>query len=89
MTKTKAIGWAVLFGALTIICLPSQTYACAFPFLIAALAFGLIAYKKHQRDTNIIAEADRQQATASRQLPVPAMTSKGSNRLFVPPPLQQ
>ena len=90
MTKTKAIAWAVFFGVLVVICLPSQLYACAWPFLIATLVFGLIAWRKHKRDLEIIAGAAYQEERAShREAYAPPMTSKGSNgRLFVPPPLQ-
>jgi len=84
MSKGKSLGLTILCGVFVVIFLFTPLYGCVFPFLII-----VITYKKHLRDTSIITEAYQQQATASRQLPVPAMTSKGSNRLFVPPPLQQ
>ncbi len=85
MSKGKALGLTILCGVFCVIFLFTPLYGCVFPFLIVGLVFGLIAYRKHQRDTNIITEAYQQQATTSRQLPEPAMTSKGSTRLFVPP----
>lgn len=88
MTKTKAIGWAVFFGVLIIICLMTQLYGCVLPFLIAGLVFTLIAWFKHRRDMQIIAEAYQEEGHREVSV-VPPMTSKGSNgRLFVPPPLQ-
>lgn len=89
MTKTKAIGFAVFFGALVIVCLPMQLYGCMLPFLIAATIFSLIAWRKHKRDMHIVVEAYQEQIASSHEMELPPMTSKGSNgRLFVPPPLQ-
>jgi uncharacterized membrane protein len=90
MTKTKAIGWAVFFGVLIIVCLTTQLYGCILPFLITALVFALIACFKHKRDLRIITETYQEERAARREVSVvPPMTSKGSNgRLFVPPPLQ-
>lgn len=88
MTKTKSLGCAVLFGAIALICLFGQAYGCIFPFLIAGAVFAMIAWRKHKRDRDIIAEAYQKQVTTSQQMVLPPMTTKGSNgRLFVPPPL--
>lgn len=89
MNKTKSIGCAVLFGALTLICLFGQVYGCMLPFLIIAAIFSLIAWRKHKRDMRIIVEAHQEQIAPRHEMELPPMTSKGSNgRLFVPPPLQ-
>ncbi len=90
MSKGKALAFVALALFLAMLCLPVHLYACMFPFIGAAMVFGAIAYAKYMRDRNMIASAKQEQLLASRQLPAPPpMSSKGSSRLFVPPPIDR
>lgn len=65
MSKGKSLGLTILCGVFSVIFLFTPLlYGCVFPFLIVGLVFGLIAYKKYQRDTNIISEAYQPPTTA-------------------------
>lgn len=90
MTKGKAIAWAIVFSVLSVSFFIGQVYGCATPFFIIAAVFGVIAYSKHKRDLKIINTAELDRTRAIKRLIVPPpMTSKGSNRLFVPEQLQE
>lgn len=88
MTKTTTLVLAILFGAVALLLLLSPFWGCMVPFLICATVFGLVAWRKYQRDARIVAQAHLERITAAREMYVPPMTSKGSHgRLYVPPPL--
>ena len=92
MSKAKAVTYAAVAAGFTLLILfffPSAAFGCAFPFGLAALIFCAIAYAKHRRDVQIIRDAEWQRQHSRRVLPPPAMSSKGSSRLFIPPPLDR
>ncbi len=85
-SKILALGILAVMCAMSALFSSQVVIACAFA-APAALCLGLWFYR-YQRDKNIIAQArqDRQQAVQTRSI-TPPMESKGSRRLFVPPPL--
>ncbi len=87
MSKSKAMLYAAVAALVACLFLPMQLYACFWVFLFVAAIYGCIGYYKHRRDSRLVQQVLQEQATASHELVLPPMTSKGSNRLFVPPPL--
>jgi hypothetical protein len=85
-----AVALAIFCGVCFVLSIIWSLHFCQGTFLIVGVTFGLIAYNKYRRDAKIIAESHRAEIMASRQpqLP-PAITSPGSSRMFVPPPLQR
>ncbi len=89
MSRTQALSSAIISGMLTVGCLLLHLGACFVPFLISAIVFSLIVHSKHRRDLRIIHEAEEHHHLAARLPAVkPPMSSQGSDRLFVPPPLE-
>lgn len=87
MSKGKATLYAAIALLIGCVFLPAQIYGCFWVFIGIAAIYGGIAYAKQRRDTKLIVEATQEQQSSSHELVLPPMTSKGSNRLFVPPPL--
>jgi hypothetical protein len=82
-----AVGWVVFSVPLFVI----HIDVCGQAFLVFAALYGSIWGYKFYRDKMIVADADYARSQ-QRRIPqsvqhTPPMTSKGSDRLFVPPPL--
>jgi hypothetical protein len=88
MSKGKALSLAAIALLFAALLMPVQ-FGCAAPFLGIALFYGAVAYYKHVRDVKIIHQAEQEQLAAPAPMVLPPMTTKGSNRLFVPPPLDR
>lgn len=88
MSKGKAIAFAITALFIASLFLPAQLYGCSGPFLLIALFYGAVAWYKHLRDVRIVKEAETRKPAAASEMELPPMTSKGSNRLFVPQSLQ-
>lgn len=89
MSKFKTIAWAVFcVGLAVLLAFAHMGIFVLLPLIYAGL-FGCIAAYKIVRDHGIISNARIGNKQNPVQLPPPAMTSKGSNRLFVPPPLDR
>lgn len=88
MSKGKALSLAAIAVLFAVLLLPVQL-GCSAIFLGIALFYGLVFYYKHSRDTKIIHQAEQEQLAAPAPMLLPPMTTKGSNRLFVPPPLDR
>ncbi len=89
MSKQQTLSLALLLlGAFVLLAL-SPFYVCTGVPLIGVLIFGSLTTYQYMRDWHIINKA-RTDTTASSMLsPPPAITSPGSTRLFVPPPLER
>jgi len=89
MSKGKTLAWTLFCVGLTIICAyANMSYVTLAP-LSWAVMLGAIAAYKFIRDHGIISNARVYRGHTPVQLPPLAMTSKGSTRLFVPPPLDR
>ncbi len=89
VSKTRAAVVAVLctLGAIPFLC-NSNLAVIGGAFLCYAFIYGCIWFYKFNRDRKIVERAQlgaRQEPVA----PVIEMTSPGSSRLFVPPPLDR
>lgn len=90
MSKVKALWLAIGSIVLVAVFMVAQQVTCMYMFVIFALVFGAIAFYKYARDARIVNQAETEQLQAADRLPLPPqMTSKGSSRLFVPPPLDK
>lgn len=89
ISKRAAVTVTIFCAGMAMVLFIAQAAACAWPFLMGAVVYGCIAYFKQARDVKIVHESRQvqQQNTTADQLP-PPMSSPGSHRLFVPPPLQ-
>ena len=89
VSKTRAAVVAVLctLGAIPFLC-NSNLAAIGGMFLFYAFIYGCIWFYKYNRDQKIVerAQLEAQQMPVT---PVIEMTSPGSSRLFVPPPLDR
>ena len=88
MSKGKALSLAAIAVLFAVLLLPVQL-GCALPFLGVAVFYGLVFYYKHRRDHRIVERAQQEHLAAPAPMLLPPMTSKGSNRLSVPPPLDR
>ena len=88
MPKTKALILAIVTAIGAVSSFADNQLTLMWSLIAAStLFFGIWLYK-YQRDHNIIANAQKEQAKgAQTSQTMPPMTSKGSCRLFVPPPL--
>lgn len=88
MSKAKTLAWAVFCIGLFILLSSVNMGYLGFLFLPWGLILSCIAAYKFIRDRGIISQAEETNAQP-RRLEAPAMTSKGSSRLFVPEPLDR
>jgi hypothetical protein len=86
MTKWKALLLTIVCAITAIGGLTQQAYMPSLAFAVGAVLFGSIWLYKYRRDFNIIAQARLEKLETPKASVIP-MTSKGSRRLFVPPPL--
>lgn len=89
MSKGKATLYAAIALLIGCLFLPTQIYGCFWVFLVIAAIYGGIAYAKQRRDMKLMAETMQEHRAAPTPMMLPPMTTKGSNRLFVPPPLER
>jgi hypothetical protein len=90
MTKGHALVWAIILSVCALALLVFQSYGFMLMFLGAGTFFFVAWLLKHNRDAKLIAEAKAEyQQNADLLPPPPATTTKGSNRLFVPPMLDK
>ena len=90
MSKTQALGWALgclIAGPLLIFTHLPMFVFCGGSALTSGIIFAIIWCYKFSRDRGIIQNA-RLEAEQEPAL-MPPMTSPGSSRLFVPPPLDR
>ncbi len=85
MSKYKTLAWALFCLGLAILLAYTHLGMCSGVFIFYAFCLGLTAAYKFNRDRGIIRRAALE-SQAPKQLEPPAMTSKGSTRLFVPEP---
>ncbi len=88
MSKAAALGYALLCVGLAVSCYVIHLSICGSSFLFIALPLGGLWLYKFTRDRSIIRNARIEAAREPAQL-APSMTSPGSERLFVPPPLDR
>jgi hypothetical protein len=88
MRQGKLFTFGILFAMCAVMALIGGQIAAACIFAVLASPFSGLWFYRYQRDKNIIAQARRERQQAI-QIPsiTPPMESKGSRRLFVPPPL--
>ena len=89
MSKAQSLGWATLCAVTAFACyaIPGLSLFGTFALIVAIFFGGLTVYK-FDRDQNIIMKAKLDAVQEPKQLTV-EMTSPGSNRLFVPKPLDR
>jgi hypothetical protein len=86
MSKWKAFILSIVCAIATMGSLTQQAYMPSLAFGIGFILFGGIWLHKAQRDLNIISQARQEKVETPKVSAIP-MTSKGSHRLFVPPPI--
>ena len=96
-SKRKAMWYGLMWGGITILFLAWQWWPCLFAPIVCTLFYGGVWLYKFNRDQKIVeaaaakstlhAASQYEELPPPRTLSQPPMTSKGSNRLFVPPPL--
>lgn len=90
LSKRRAINLALLCVVLSVLFTVWFLPPCLLGSVLLGLIFGGIWLAKHERDFQYIiaAKADAEQALLAPPAP-PLMTTPGSQRLFVPPPLDR
>ena len=88
-SKAVTLAWAAFCAVLAIVLMNLNLGPCAVTALIYAGFMASIAAYKFRRDWRIVHAAEINAAKAPAQLLEPSMTSPGSSRLFVPPPLNE
>lgn len=88
MSKAITLSWALMCIALAIASYSVGLIVWALPLLLIGLMFTLLWAYKFVRDRGIISRA-RREAERAPTPTTPPMTSHGSQRLFVPPPLDR
>ncbi len=86
MSKWKALLLTIVCTVTAVALLTQQDYLQMLAFLAGTVLFGSICLYKFQRDFNIISQARQEKVETPNVSAIP-MTSKGSHRLFVPPPI--
>lgn len=89
MSKYQTLALALLLLGATVLVALSPLYFCIVVPIIGVLMFGSLTTYQYVRDWHIINKARTDTTASSMLLPPPAMTSPGSTRLFVPPPLER
>ncbi len=90
MSKAKALKYTILWAVLAAILLIAHITLFGTFFALLAVISLITWLMKAMRDEATIQEAGARQKHEATRLPeLPAMTSKGSDRLFVPPPLDR
>jgi uncharacterized protein (DUF58 family) len=90
VSKRKVMWLALLCAALSVLFIIWQVYVCLLASLALGVIFASVWYGKHARDQQYIVEAEAANRQAILASPVsPLMTSPGSSRLFVPPPIDR
>lgn len=87
MNKWKALLLTILCAITAIGGFTQQAYMPMWAFAAGAVLFGSIWLYKYRRDFNIIAQARLEKEKTPNIPTLPPMTSSGSRRLFVPPPI--
>jgi phosphoribulokinase len=86
--KEKALIVGILSTVTTISLYTNNHNPYMWLFFVLAIAFFGTAFHKYQRDDEIIANARKERAEGAQiSQTMPEVTSKGSRRLFVPPPI--
>ena len=89
MNKWKALLLGLVFLSVALVTLPTPGAVFGWVFLVIALGYLAIAGYKLYRDWYIVSQAEAERvAAAQRPQALPPMSSPGSRRLFVPPPLK-
>ncbi len=88
MSKAQALGWAFVCGLAALCCHLIGFVYLDLTALIGALGFTVLWFAKYLRDKRIVTQSQMEQEAEPKALP-PVMTSPGSARLFVPPPLRE
>lgn len=86
MSKLKALILSILSAVATVAWFTQQDYMLMWAFLAGTVLFGSIWLYKYRRDFNIVSQARQEKVETPKVSAIP-MTSKGSHRLFVPPPI--
>jgi hypothetical protein len=89
MSKAKAFWYTILWALLAVILLLFHIAIWPGAFLLLAGISGIIWCCKHLRDARIVRDANAQLERSAEQKTAPPMASKGSRRLFVPPPIDR
>ncbi len=87
--KQGAALTAIVLLGLAIALAQTSIGGCALILVFMALVYGGIAAYKYQRDFNIIADAKVMDIRLNQAHIAPPMSSPGSTRLFVPPPIDR
>ncbi len=94
MSKERALGLSIAAAILSIFFICIKAWGCFLPFLIITAVIGYWTWTKYDRDQKLAAYSQSSsQPTYTSSAPVPrstpssAMTTPGSEKLFVPPPL--
>ena len=88
MSKSQALGWAIVCGIVTICCylIPGLSLI-GTAALLATAGFSALWFAKLARDRSL---AEQAKAATRQPLEVmPSVTSPGNSRLFIPPPLDR
>jgi hypothetical protein len=86
MSKWRALLLTIVCAIAAVALFTQQDYMPMWAFLAGAVLFGSIGLYKFQRDFNIVSQARQEKVETPKVTAIP-MTSKGSHRLFVPPPI--
>lgn len=86
MSKWKVLLLSILSAISAVAWFTQQAYLPMWAFGAGAVLFGSIWLYKYRRDFNIVSQARLEKLETPKVSTIP-MTSKGSRRLFVPPPI--
>jgi hypothetical protein len=86
MSKLKALTLTIICAIAAVALFTQQDYTQMWAFLAGTVLFGSIWAYKDWRDFNIVSQARQEKVETPKVSAIP-MTSKGSHRLFVPPPI--
>ena len=88
MRQGKALVLGILCTAMAVSFYADSQTTLMWAFVASSALFLGLWFYRYQRDKNIIAQARQERLKPSQTTPtLPPMESKGSRRLFVPPPL--
>jgi hypothetical protein len=88
-SKSKALKNTAIWTALALVLFMCHVAIVPWSFLLLAALIAIIWLCLYARDQKLIADAKAAQDRQPEQLTMPPMTNKGSNQLFVPPPLDR
>jgi hypothetical protein len=87
MSKWKALIITIVCAITAVGGFTQQAYMPSLAFAVGAVLFGSIWLYKYRRDFNIVSQARLVKVKTTLKPSLPPMTSQGSRRLFVPPPI--